>query len=219
MIVPSMTLEEIRKEIIKDFPILFRKVGYVEHDLKKRLTKKQIDDGFTKFYDYNSKYKNQWIYRIRFCKKEVETTVMLHFFDGKGYGGISVTSDFVIVYQTGHFFKRYNERLKLNLIHLKDIMIAFMNENMVYEFSPYSEPLPGIFSVFGKVKSGTVFGTLNEKLRIIKVNTFLPNDMLNQKQKDLLRQLNEAEPTSFSQITASIRSILEKENKAEPADC
>lgn len=210
-----MTLEEIRKEINKDFPILHRKVSYVEHDLKKKLSKKQLDDGITRFYDYKSKFKNQWIYRIHLQKKEREATAMLHFFDGKGYCAISVTDDFFMIYHTGHFFKRYNERLKLNLVQPKDIITAFMNDNMVYEFSPYSEPLPGIFCVFGKVDSGTVLGTMNEKLSIVKVNTFLPNDILNDKQKDLVRQLSEAELASPDEATAALRDVLKHENKAE----
>ena len=35
MLVPSMTFEEIRKEIEKDFEIVFRKAEYVTKDLKR----------------------------------------------------------------------------------------------------------------------------------------------------------------------------------------
>jgi len=35
MLVPLMTIEEIRREINKDFPIVFRKMGYVAQKLKK----------------------------------------------------------------------------------------------------------------------------------------------------------------------------------------
>jgi len=49
MLVPLMTIEEIRREINKDFPIVFRKMGYVAQKLKKK---------FVQFFDYYSKYKN-----------------------------------------------------------------------------------------------------------------------------------------------------------------
>lgn len=37
MLVPLMTIEEIRREINKDFPIVFRKMGYVAQKLKKKI--------------------------------------------------------------------------------------------------------------------------------------------------------------------------------------
>ena len=53
MLVPSMTDEEIRKEIEKDFPILYRKSLYVAAEIKKQnmpLQKKRI----IKTFDYVS---------------------------------------------------------------------------------------------------------------------------------------------------------------------
>jgi hypothetical protein len=215
MIVPSMTLEEIRKEIDKEFPILYRKVGYVIHDLKKQLHKKQLDEGFTKCFDYTSKFKNQWIYRIHLHKKEVEKAAMVLFFDGKGICGIAIAADYSLIYHTGHFFRRYNERLNLNLVHTKDIMVAYMKENMVYAFKAYKQAAPGIYLVFGQVESGTVLGTLNEKLRIVKVNTFLPNDMLNNRQKDYAEKLKNAEAVDFDGFSEAARNIMKNENKIE----
>ena len=216
MLVPNMTLEEIRKEIEKDYPILYRKLGYMEHDLRKRLFKKQIDDGYTKFFDYSSKLKNEWICRIHFHKKETYNALLLYFFDGKGVCGIALTENWVLVYHTGHFFKRYNERRNLNLVHMKDIIRVYMDENIVYTFSLYKEVSPGVFLIFGKIDSGTIFGTLYEKSKFVKVNTFLPNDMLNDRQKALLSKLDNIEVVDINEIGSLVRDILNKENQAEP---
>jgi hypothetical protein len=61
MIIPTMTLEEIRKEISKDFPILDRKVNYVVHDLLKKLSNYEKTKGYVQFFDYCSK----WIFRAK----------------------------------------------------------------------------------------------------------------------------------------------------------
>jgi len=37
MLVPLMTIEEIRREINKDFTIVFSKMGYVAQKLKKKI--------------------------------------------------------------------------------------------------------------------------------------------------------------------------------------
>ena len=113
MIVPSMNLEEIIKEINKDFPILSRKVHYVEKDLRKKLTKHQRSEGFTKFFDYNSKYKNHWICKIQYAKKEEYSAMMLLYHTGKSHAAILVASEFEMLYHTSHFFMRYNERRNL----------------------------------------------------------------------------------------------------------
>ena len=155
MIVPSMTLEEIRKEIEKDYPILIRKMTYVAQDLEKTEQSRQ-EKGFERFYDYCSKYKNQWIYRLHITKKVSECAAMLVYHSGKGHAAITASAEMSIIYHTGHFFERYNERCKLGLKTINDIIRAYMSENNIYDFQRIEEIEQGIFKIFCLIQSGII---------------------------------------------------------------
>jgi hypothetical protein len=191
MIVPSMTLEEIRKEIDKDYPILFRKMDYQEHDLRKKLHKFIIEKGYSQFYEYNSKYKNHWMYRIQINKNFTEDQAMMIYHNGRGHVGIGIADDKTLLFHTGHFFERYNERRKLGLKSFNDIVRAYMSDNKIYDIKGIEEITPSISTIIGKIESGIVLGTLNRKLNLAKMNTFLPFEMLGPNQKEHLSELIE----------------------------
>jgi hypothetical protein len=185
MLVSTMTLEEIRREIEKDFPILRRKIGYVVHDLERELSKDIRKKGFVQFYDYLSKYKNQWIYRVEIIKKEPLVSCMLVYHNGRGHAAIEMTQDEEIIYFTGHFFERYNERCKLGLKSIYDIIRMYMNENNFCDFQELEEVAEGIVKIFCLIPSGIMLGMYNKPLSLIKANTFLTNDMLGKSQNEM----------------------------------
>ena len=122
MIVPSMSFEEMRKEIEKDFEILYRKAKFVtrkvEHD-NSPLSNKRI----IKYFDYYSKYKNTWIYKVDISKKYNIVSFMVYFYGDKGLNAFEkLTNGESICYFTAHFFRRFNERCKLNLTVPNDII-------------------------------------------------------------------------------------------------
>jgi len=93
-----------------------------------------------------------------------------------------------IIYHTGHFFERYNERLNLGLKTIPDIIRAYMSESSRYEFKDIEDVSPGIYKVFCSISSGIVLGTLNKSLRLMKANTFIPNAMLSKNQHEIKNQ-------------------------------
>ena len=184
-----MTLEEIRREIEKDYPILLRKMGYVASDLGKKLSKEVKKQGNFYFYDYVSKYKNHWIYRIKAnIKGPVYNAIMLYH-NGKGHAGIIPSVDMDITYLTGHFFERYNERRKLGLKTLREIICAYISEVDTFKFQEMEEIDEGIFKIFGMIPSGIVLGMFNKPLMLVKANTFVANETLTMNQKELMEEL------------------------------
>lgn len=191
MLIPTMTLEEIQREIEKDYPILMRKMVYVAHELQKKLSKEVKKQGYLEFFDYTSKYKNHWIYKIRIDKKSFNYGAMLLYHNGRGYAGIECTADINITYHTGHFFARYNERRKLGLATIREIICAFLTEVDVFKFQELEEIDEGIFKIFGMIPSGIVLGMFNKPLGLVKANTFIANDTLTPNQKELIEELKE----------------------------
>jgi hypothetical protein len=190
MLVPSMTLKEIKKEIAKDAPIVFRKCSYLEHDLA-RATNPHGKEKVVRFYDYLSKYKNNWLIRLELTRREFANSFMVYYYNEIGLAGIMVTpNDEAITYHTSHFFKRFNERLHLNLVTPKEIMRAFMNECTGYHAKKMEMISPGVHKMFCASESGYSFGIDDENNNYWRMNTFITHEMLKEGQKPLAEFLS-----------------------------
>lgn len=184
-----MSLEEIKLEILKDYPILKRKMTYHALDLKKKQKKLKLEDGCHQYFDYTSKYKNYWIYTIQIFKKHHSDRAMLISHNDKGHLVISVCRNDSMLFHTGHFFLRYKERCNLELLSFNDIVRAYMKENNHYQFQDIEEIAPDITTFFGEIESGIILGTHHHKLDLIKLNTFLPAEILSPNQQELYDKL------------------------------
>jgi len=132
MIVPAMTLAELRKEVFKDLEIVCRKAKYTAHEVYKAY-KPIRDKKIVRFFDYLSKYKNRWIFRIEMTKHETLYEYLTYFHGRRGFSAIIPMRDNnkqALVYFTAHFFERYNERGHFNLHSIKEIIQLFMNRNV-----------------------------------------------------------------------------------------
>ncbi|MCF8276628.1 MAG: hypothetical protein K9J17_07830 [Flavobacteriales bacterium] len=178
MLVPAMNLEEIRKEIAKDFEIVERKSRYVEKDLK-RLHAPLRDKRIIKVYDYHSKFKNNWIFKWDVDKK-VSIPVYLIWYIG--HRGLTAIQTFprtdCLFYYTSHYFKRYNERLDLGINDPKQLLHTFMHNHLAYTFQYLEEVNRGVWKFFAYTKNGVALGTYIRSCNYYKMNTFITHDML-----------------------------------------
>ena len=192
MLVPSMTMAEIRKEMEKDFPILQRKSLYMIQDLS-RARKKSENKSYFEVNDYLSKYKNKWLYKIAFNAKVFHTAYLAYYYNDIGLVAIEpLPSHNYLIFYTTHFFKRYNERLHLNIVKPYDILRHYVEKHMSYNIKPVEELSQGMKKVFGISSEGILLGTYNDELRFYKMNTFLTSEMLKGNQieeKNVMQQL------------------------------
>jgi hypothetical protein len=190
MLVPSMTLEEVRREIDKDFPILFRKAGYVGKKME-RYHRPKRDEVLTGFFDYYSKYKNNWLCRIELTRKNILTYCMAYYYAEKGLAAIGLLneSDW-LMYFSSHFFKRYNERLKLNIVMPNDLLKTYMNDQKDYVFKKLAQVSEDLWTTFCISDKGIILGMANTRLKFYKMNTFLSRDMLKGTQVEMEAQMN-----------------------------
>ena len=190
MLVPSMTLDEIKKEMSKEYPIISNKARYTQQKFLHAL-RPHGDETIVRYLDYLSKYKNNWIIRFGLRKKDSVVSFMAYYYNEHGLVGIAPTDDFTsFTYHTAHFFKRFNERLHLNLTMPKDIIRAFMNENDRFHLEKLEQFAPGIYTVFCATRLGYVLGNLDENGDYVKMNTFITHDMLKGSQHDIANALN-----------------------------
>jgi len=191
MLVPSMTLAEIKKEIEKDYPIVLSKSGYLLADLKRESIKKKTDT-IVRFYDYYSKFKNNWIIKVKTLKKGGHTGYIAYYYGDHGLvAAIYLADKNRIAYHTAHFFKRFNERLHLTLTTPNDIMRAYLDENesWMVQFLEYFGP--GLRKMFITTHHGYALGTFDENQGFYKLNTFITRDMLRGSQIDMAKTLED----------------------------
>ena len=129
MLVPSMSLEEIRREIHKDIIIVWRKVRYTVIDLKKA-NKPLGNRRIVKLLPYRSTQKNTWLIKIEIDKKGTLLSFLVYYYNNNGLAAIEVFfNSAMMMYFTTHFFKRYNERLNLNCKTPEELLHTFMNNH------------------------------------------------------------------------------------------
>jgi hypothetical protein len=110
-----------------------------------------------------------------------------------------MSEDLAIIYHTGHFFERYNERCNLGLKTINEIIRAYMKENNEYDIKELEEIEPGIFKIFSIVQSGIMLGMHNKNLNLFKANTYIPNHMLSKNQSEMKQMfLDEIEKYRFT---------------------
>lgn len=83
MLVPQMSMDEMIKEVKKDLPILERKSNY--HAVKLfKICSPIGNKTVIRLFDYYSKYKNKWIYKLHLSKQEWTGAYITYFESEKG---------------------------------------------------------------------------------------------------------------------------------------
>ena len=190
MFLPTMNLIEVRREFLKDCPIVHRKGEYLLKDLK-HSSLPHGDEKIDKFFDYVSKQKNNWIIRCEINRRHSALTFCAYYYSNKGLVAInSLHNDSVLIYHTSHFLQRMNERLNLNLTTPKEILMAFLKEFEAYNGQKLEMISPWIFKLFSATNKGICLGTHDTNLKFTKMNTFITHEMLRGDQISLAQRLS-----------------------------
>lgn len=186
-----MTYQEIRKELIVDFPIAFKKSEYVLEDLEKWMRKAKVKTHIH-HYDYVSRNKNKWVIKIDIGKKDVSRSFMTYFYTSENkIAAVGVIDKKQLLYFTSHFFKRYNERLKLGITLPEDIIRHYVQHSSNYAVDYLGLVKENIVKVFISAKQGVILGNLHHDIQFCKMNTFITHDMLKADQVERKNQMEE----------------------------
>lgn len=187
MLVPAMNMDEIRKEVYKDFPCLYRKANYVAAKVLKNFGPIK-DKVICKAFDYCSPSKNNWIYSLKLSKKETIIFMLAYYYNQSGLHayGVYGDSDYLLHFDK-HFFERYNERENLGLSLKHDVMQTFVQSNFEYSYHKYAEE-KGISKMFFLTEKGMILGDRDDSKKVINARTYLPYCLLTQKKVSLVCQ-------------------------------
>jgi hypothetical protein len=190
MIVSSMTYIEIRKEVQNDLVSVIKKSKYVEAELEKKMKRNKLKT-ITHIYDYCSPNKNNWIVKMEIGKKKVSRDFVTYFYIDDKIVAVQVLDIPYILYYTSHFFKRYKERLKLDIIKPEEIIRKYLNDSTNFVPKVLEIVDNNLLKMYIVCNQGTILGTLHTDTFICKMNTFLSSEMLKTDQVEMEKEMKE----------------------------
>lgn len=190
MIVPSMSYIEIRKEVENDIVFVKKKSIHVIAELEKKMKKNKLKT-ITHIYDYNSPNKNKWIVKIEIGLKNVASSFLTYFYIDNKIAAIQVVNARYLLYYTTHFFKRYKERMKLDIVKPEELIRKYFSDstNFVHQLLGVTENY--LLKMFILCKHGAILGNIHTESSICKMNTFITTDMLKTDQVEMEKEMEE----------------------------
>jgi hypothetical protein len=206
MLLDTMSFKEIKNEIFKDFEANVRDrsimlmpdyASYIKQKTKKLISaKKRREFRSPKAYRYRSNYNNNWL--IIYDKDSLDYLVTyVCFFNTKkslkAYMIRVPPEKQKLKVITGHFLKRYRERMKLDLVKPIDLLIQYFTKNPVSYIEKVNEPIDkGVFPVYERTTEGVSLGVFNQQIGLATMNTFLSDRELKGDQRELREKVQES---------------------------
>lgn len=205
MLLRTMTIPEIRREVLKDAPSILKKAAFVARKTVKNL-KLAKNKTACRVIEFKSALYNNWILGFKLGRQNSEAFLMSYFYNRSGLHayGIFGDSDYLLHFDD-HFFKRYNERLKLGLQTRLEAMKAFAGGQFFYSLHRRKGKYRGNTKIFIITENGLILGDQDDATGMINARTFLPLYMLNRKQFAFIRY---GIQQLLTQIEHSLRPVV-----------
>jgi hypothetical protein len=216
MIVPNMSLPEIRKSVSDDFASEIKnKIELIKVTHHGKWIRNGRKD-FAETILFPVKSKNNWSITVTCNKNGVNATPYLI-----SYNNIGVTASHIpfdsassMMHFNTHFFKRYRERGKIAVEKPNDLVKFFFKKNTVL-LPCYFTRKDGTQQLFTPLAGGVGLGNYHAESDICEFKTFVDNSLLRQDQKE---EIYNIWTTTLNELTAEINRRLNKK-QAKPQLC
>ena len=194
MFVSSMTFEEIRQEMDKEKGSLVNKIKthiIQIHKLMRKYNMHTLD----KEYEYISKRKNRWVYRVHNDKSNKDYIwydLYCLYYTQRSYAVVIYNvEENTVNYYTSHFFTRYFQREGLDREDVKEIIRTFFSRSAKGAYQPLKQVSDDVWQIFNQTENGVALGYRHDKLNLFEYRTFINNSMLKGSQIEMSKQLAE----------------------------
>lgn len=200
MLVPSMSHTEICSQIKREYAKIYRttilRLGE-EYDRERRKLKIKKDSFYPKEYAIKTADKNNWIifmhkgpgiekYTGKNC---IYMLSIVYFYSNKGLRVFYQASEDLLVGFNSHFFKRYNERLGLNLSNPLDIVKEHFRKGVYSQVKLIRQPHR--IHIIGFGIDGLRLGEVKYDMSYVEWKTFVSRDLTYPKQDKMEHELIE----------------------------
>lgn len=180
MLLPNMNFQEIRKDLQRDLPeILQRAEKFFPQFRRMTIKKKQRNKNFSHFKKMTTRGKIKWevhFFTIKGKKNNRYASYGTYYHNEKGLRYISVDAvDGRLQVYNSHFFRRYNERMQLQLEdNIRTINQTYQIRNTSNAFALDPKKFQnGVREVVAQIPDGLKFGKEFLKSGAVVWNTFI----------------------------------------------
>lgn len=198
MLVDTMDHIEITNEIKKDkqkiYATTLLRLGE-EYERERKKLKIEKKRTYTKEYCIKTAKKNNWIIFLRKApskeifknKYDLQVTSIVYYYNNTGLRVFNCTNIETLAVYNGHFFTRYNERLKLNLSKPLDIVKHFFRYNSYMARDLVKKNRR--YYVISFCRDGLVLGELQYGFLWLVNKTFVSKDLLKPEQDEAEKEI------------------------------
>ena len=211
MIVPNMSLPEIRKAISDDLDNeIKRKIQLMKIAHQGKWMRNGRKD-FVETIHFPSKSKNNWRITITCDSGSVRSVPYL-----VSYNNIGITASHIdpegffpsMMHFNTHFFKRYRERGKVGIEKPEDLVKYFFKKNTVL-LGCYYPREDGTQQLFTPLAGGVGLGNYHEESDICEFKTFVDDSLLGEDQKI---QIMDIWTQTLTELTEEITRRIRKKD-------
>jgi hypothetical protein len=209
MLVPNMSLPEIRKSVFDDFT---SEIKSKLQSLKVIQQGKWMRNGrkdFVETIPCQVKSRNTWRITVSCGNHGVLAVPYLISYNNIGITASHIALDFdsmPLMHFNTHFFKRYRERGKISIEKAEDLVKYFFRKN-AFLCPCYYPREDGTQQLFTPLKEGIGLGNYHEESGICEYKTFVDNSLLRQDQLDNIYQIW---TDTLNELTAEINRRMNK---------
>lgn len=191
MLVPTMTLQQIRKALVADYEKELKgKLKAIEIGSRGKWIRSGRKD-FAETISHTTQSRNNWRITIEFKRGSLTATPYLVSYDKKGITASNFLAGFgsgKLMHFNTHFFKRYKERGKIDIEKPQDVVKYFFRKNSL--MLPCYFPMPdGSQQLFCPLHGGIGLGNYHEEDEIHEFKTFVDNSLLREDQKQHIQEI------------------------------
>jgi hypothetical protein len=219
---PAEIATQVYREYIKIFCTTVQRLVY-EYDRERRKLKIDKSRIYTKHYAIKTAQKNHWIIFLGKAPskekyKGLECTnvcCMVYYYTSKGFRAFVPSSGNALIIYNGHLFKRYNERLNLNLASTLEAAIHFFTYNCYVHPDAINKD-ERVFTI-GFCKDGLLLGELKHNNVWLEWKTFISRNLAradqDEMEKQLMEELNEHIAAEIKKDTGDTKALKIMQDK------
>ena len=208
MLVLSMTIEEIYREIMRDLDTVKRRSDAEAIILQKQMLRKKLEKE-VRTLCFKTQYRNEWQLVFHIDCKGIKKAFYVHTRDSRGMVAYTIefldmvdgTMEKYLVKYNSHFFQRYNERMQLGFPDQAKTIKYFFKKNLEYKKGATELIADKLRQVHFVYENGIGIGWQDDAAKAITMKTFVSNDILTNRQRNLAEHITDgAEDEEFSLI-------------------
>ena len=196
-----MTVDEVCRELLLEWESVSRRGLSIAGLFNDELKRKHLTQG-AKTVQYVSPRQNTWIY-ILTRTDAMRVNPVLYQYNENGISAYHIADrrgHKVIVIQTGHFFKRYHERLHLDIVKPLEIVKHYMRHTDFYKPAISHDSDEDKCLCMTEVYGGAALGYYIEEKNYLCMKTFVSNEMLGKSQRNILECVRNNDPSLLQQF-------------------